>query len=96
MIDDFSARARQITFAARFKAGERGAKMIDIDDFLVGLVLEDQGLLVESVFSKVLEIKPNFAIGRIWQFPSDQGDDCLTKFHNWSSEHVFRVTGKDA
>lgn len=55
MIDDFSTRARQITFAARFKAGERGAKMIDTDDFLVSLVLEDQGLLVKSVFSKLFE-----------------------------------------
>jgi ATP-dependent Clp protease ATP-binding subunit ClpA len=55
MIDNFSERARQIVFAARFKAGERGAKMIDTDDFLVGLILEDQGLLEKTVFSMILE-----------------------------------------
>jgi len=47
MFDTFSERARRIVFAARVKAGERGADMIDVDDFLVGLVLEDQGLLTE-------------------------------------------------
>src|SRR6266704_408732 len=60
MIDNFPTRARQITFAARFKAGERGARMIDVDDFLVALVLEDQGLLVQSVFSKILEGQGTF------------------------------------
>jgi hypothetical protein len=63
MIDNFSTRARQITFAARFKAGERGAKMIDIDDFLVSMVLEDQGLLVKSVSRRFLRDK---ALSSIW------------------------------
>jgi len=55
MIDSFSLRSRQILFAARFKAGERGANMIDIDDVLVGLVLEDQGMLEKELFSKLHE-----------------------------------------
>ena len=50
MFDNFSTRARQLVFAARFKAGERGAAVIDTDDLLVGLVLEDQGLLLKSLF----------------------------------------------
>lgn len=53
MFDSFSMRARQVVFAARFKAGERGAKMIDTDDFLVGLILEDQGTLTKTVFSEL-------------------------------------------
>jgi ATP-dependent Clp protease ATP-binding subunit ClpA len=55
MLDNFSERAKQIVFAARLKAGERGAKMIDTDDFLVGLILEDQGILEETVFSMLFE-----------------------------------------
>jgi ATP-dependent Clp protease ATP-binding subunit ClpA len=55
MLDNFSERARQIVFAARFKAGERGAKMIDTHHFLVGLILEDQGMLEKNVFSMIFE-----------------------------------------
>ena len=55
MFDNFSTRARQIVFAARFKAGERGAAVVDTDDFLVGLVLDDQGLLLKSPFPDVEE-----------------------------------------
>jgi ATP-dependent Clp protease ATP-binding subunit ClpA len=55
MFDDFSSRSKQIVFAARFKAGERGASMIDTDDFLVGLVLEDQGMLEKEFFSSIFE-----------------------------------------
>jgi hypothetical protein len=51
MFDVFSIRARQIVFAARFKAGERGATSIDVEHFLLGLVLEDQGMLRENLFS---------------------------------------------
>jgi ATP-dependent Clp protease ATP-binding subunit ClpA len=53
MFDAFSMRARQIVFAARFKAGARGANLIEVEDFLLGLVLEDQGMLGQSVFSKL-------------------------------------------
>jgi ATP-dependent Clp protease ATP-binding subunit ClpC len=55
MLDNFSERARQMVFAARFKAGERGANMIETDDLLVGLVLEDQGILEKTVFSMFFE-----------------------------------------
>jgi ATP-dependent Clp protease ATP-binding subunit ClpA len=52
MIDAFSMRAKQIVFAARFSAGERGANVINVEDFLLGLVLEDQGMLEKNLFSK--------------------------------------------
>ena len=55
MFDNFSTRARQLVFAARFKAGERGAGVVDTDDFLIGLVLEDQGLLLKGLFPDVEE-----------------------------------------
>ena len=60
MFDDFSSRSKQIVFAARFKAGERGATTIDTDDFLLGLVLEDRELLVKKVFFHVLEGEGTF------------------------------------
>ena len=41
----FSARARQVVFAARLKAGQRGGGMIDVGDLLLGMVLEDQGMM---------------------------------------------------
>jgi ATP-dependent Clp protease ATP-binding subunit ClpA len=50
VFDAFSVRARQIVFAARFKAGQRGATSIEVADLLLGLVLEDQGMLGEFLF----------------------------------------------
>ena len=55
MFDSFSSRSTRIVFAARIKAGERGAGTIDIDDLLVGLVLEDQRMLEEGLFGNLHE-----------------------------------------
>jgi ATP-dependent Clp protease ATP-binding subunit ClpC len=55
VFDNFSTRARHLVFAARFKAGERGAAVVDTNDFLAGLVLEDQDLLLKSLFPDVEE-----------------------------------------
>jgi hypothetical protein len=49
MFGVFSMRARQIVLGARLKALERASNIIDVDDFLVGLVLEDQGLLIDML-----------------------------------------------
>ncbi len=43
MFETFSTRARQAVFAARFKAGQRGADNMDVADLILGLILEDQG-----------------------------------------------------
>jgi ATP-dependent Clp protease ATP-binding subunit ClpA len=59
MFDAFSTRARQTVFAARFNAGERCANLIDEEDCLLGLVLEDQGMLGEILFSKLNEGQGN-------------------------------------
>ena len=53
MFDAFSMRARQVIFAARFGAGARGATQIEVEDFLLALVLEDQGTLGQTVLSKL-------------------------------------------
>jgi ATP-dependent Clp protease ATP-binding subunit ClpA len=53
MFGSFSMRARQVVFVARFKAGERGARTIEVDDLLAALVLEDQGMS-EKIFSSSL------------------------------------------
>jgi ATP-dependent Clp protease ATP-binding subunit ClpC len=45
MFETFSERARGVVFAARIKAGERGAAAIDTADLLIGLILEDQGMV---------------------------------------------------
>ena len=55
MFDNFSTRATQLVFAAPLKAGERGAAVVDTDDLLVGLALEDRGLLLKSLFPNVEE-----------------------------------------
>lgn len=49
MFEKFSERTRQVVFLARFKAGQRGATEIGIEDFLVSLVMEDQGKFEEAV-----------------------------------------------
>jgi hypothetical protein len=85
MVDAFSPRARQIIFAARFKAGERGAKMIDTNDFLVGLVLEDQGWLERTFFSKILGGEDTFVNNlpsHVPFFPSKMAEELLANLEN--------------
>jgi len=84
MFDAFSARALQIVFAARFQAGERGANMIDVDDLLVGLVLEDQGL-EKNMFPKLFEGRGtllNKASSRIPFFSQEIANKLLTKMRD--------------
>jgi hypothetical protein len=45
MFDSFSMRAIQVVAGARFKAGQRGATTIDVGDLLLGLIIEDQGMM---------------------------------------------------
>lgn len=49
MFEKFSQRTRQVVFLARFKAGQRGAGAIGVEDFLVSLVIEDQGKFQQAV-----------------------------------------------
>jgi ATP-dependent Clp protease ATP-binding subunit ClpA len=82
MIDDFSMRAKQIVFAARFKAGQRGANLIDTGDFLLGLILEDQGRLGESLFSNLHDGHGTFlnkAPSHIPFFSQKEAEDLVTE-----------------
>jgi hypothetical protein len=86
MFDAFSMRARQVVFAARFKAGERGADRIEIDDFLLGLILEDQnmiGSLMEDAFpgirqgATIVRESPDEAHSQF--FAPDSADELLIR-----------------
>lgn len=82
MFDAFSMRARQIVFAARFRAGARGASRIEVEDFLAGLVLEDQGTLGQTVFSKLHDGQGtlrNNSPSHIPFFPEELAKDLVTR-----------------
>ena len=49
MFDFYSERARQILFLARVESGARGAEMLDVDDLLVSLIMEDQGIRSQAL-----------------------------------------------
>jgi ATP-dependent Clp protease ATP-binding subunit ClpA len=53
MFEAFSERSRKVIFLARLKAGERGARLIEVEDLLAALVVEDQGMS-EKIFSNSL------------------------------------------
>jgi len=50
MFRDYSFRAVQVLMIARRKAGERGADALEVEDLLVGLIIEDQGGLMKELF----------------------------------------------
>jgi ATP-dependent Clp protease ATP-binding subunit ClpC len=43
MLEQYSQRAKQVVFIARFKAGKDGAHAIGLDHLLEGIIVEDQG-----------------------------------------------------
>ena len=52
MFDTFSQRARQAVFAARWRTGQRGAEEMCLEDLVVGLIIEDQGM-IENLFLEI-------------------------------------------
>ena len=50
MFRDYSFRAVQVLMLARRKAGERGADALEVEDLLVGLIIEDHGGLMKELF----------------------------------------------
>ena len=85
-------------FAARFKAGERGAGTIDIDDLLVGLVLEDQGMLEKGLFGNLHEGTVHFvnqAPLHIPFFSSEIANDFLAKIEGILPRSAPVGTSKD-
>jgi hypothetical protein len=55
MFETFSMRARQVVFAARMKAGQRGAAMMEVGDLLLGMLIEDQGMMASVLPSIMAE-----------------------------------------
>jgi ClpA/ClpB-like protein len=49
VFENFSVRARQVVFAARVNAGQRGGKFIEMGDCLAALIIEDRGNVVEKL-----------------------------------------------
>jgi ATP-dependent Clp protease ATP-binding subunit ClpA len=49
MFELYSNRARQIIFLARVESGARGAEIIDVEDFLVSLIMEDQNIRSQAL-----------------------------------------------
>lgn len=83
MWDNLSTRSIQVVFGARFKAGERGAAEIGTDDLLMGLVIEDQGLLPKSFFPDIEESA--FVENRqvhVPFFSSELAEDLLSNLKN--------------
>jgi hypothetical protein len=44
-LNAFSIRAILVVLGARLKAGQRGAIMIEVGDLLLGMIMEDQGMI---------------------------------------------------
>lgn len=97
MFETFSTRARRVVFAARLKAAQRGADMIDVGDLLLGMILEDQGMmgnLLSNVHegqgpTPVLPLPPHSPF-----FPTETASGLLTRieelFHK--SEPLVHTT----
>jgi ATP-dependent Clp protease ATP-binding subunit ClpA len=51
MFELYSNRARQIIFLARVESGARGAEIIDVEDFLVSLIMEDQNIRSQALLT---------------------------------------------
>jgi ATP-dependent Clp protease ATP-binding subunit ClpA len=49
MFDFYSERAKEVLFIARAESRARGAKMLDVDDLLVSLIMEDQGIRSQAM-----------------------------------------------
>ena len=52
MFQDYSKRALQIVFEARFKAGQRGSDGVDVGDLLFAFVMEDQDRFRELILQQ--------------------------------------------
>ena len=52
MFERYSVRAIRVVFVTRSKAGERGSGTLDIGDFVLAFVLEDQGKFLDHLSSK--------------------------------------------
>jgi ATP-dependent Clp protease ATP-binding subunit ClpA len=84
-LNAFSTSAMQTLFAARFKAGQRGAHVIDMGDLLFGIVLEDQGMM-EDLLSNMHGAQDSIRVlhspSHSPFFPPAAAGDILTRIEN--------------
>jgi hypothetical protein len=85
MFDTFSTRARQVIFATRFKAGQRGANMMEVGDLILGILIEDQNMMAKLLSNmpeepgptRVLPSPPHSPF-----FPAETAGQLLTKIED--------------
>jgi len=81
----FSLRAIQVVMAARYKAGQRGAKMIEVGDLVLGIVLEDNSMM-GTLFSNIDEEQRTASVFPIPShppfFPAETASELLTGIQN--------------
>jgi ATP-dependent Clp protease ATP-binding subunit ClpA len=81
-LNTFSVRALRVLFAARHKAGQRGAKQIEVGDLLLGLILEDNGMgnLLSEMHGEqgsILPLPPHIPF-----FSSEAAGELMTRIEN--------------
>jgi hypothetical protein len=84
-LNAFSMRAIQVVFAARYKAGQRGANIIEVGDLLLGLVLEDKGMMGNLVSSMHEGKRPTSVLplpSHSPFFSPQAADELLTRIEN--------------
>ena len=80
-----SIRAMQVVLAARYKAGQRGANRIELGDLLLGIVLEDNGMMGHLLSNMLGEQKPASAFplpSHVPIFPAEAVGELLTRIEN--------------
>jgi hypothetical protein len=80
MFEFYSEGARQVFFVARAESGARGAGMLDVDDLLISLIMEDQGIrsqAVPEVHPSQLPVQPHAAF-----LPAEVAVKLLAEIHD--------------
>ena len=84
MFGNFSIRARQVVFAARVNAGQRGGKFIEVGDFLAALITEDQGNVGEKFRTPAQNVGTyvNRSESHVPFFEAEKASQLLTRIGN--------------
>jgi Clp amino terminal domain, pathogenicity island component len=75
----------QVVLAARYNAGQRGANVIELGDLLLGMVLEDNGMMGNLVSKMCGEQGPTSVLplpSHTPFFPADAAGELLTRIEN--------------
>ncbi|MBZ5689708.1 MAG: Clp protease N-terminal domain-containing protein [Acidobacteriia bacterium] len=100
MLQDYSQRAKQVLFIARFKTSRDGAYMVDLQHLLEAIVIEDQG---GQELSKMFGFDPTakkiqghtFESTSTPFFAADLASELLTKIRSFYSYSPPTSTSKD-